>query len=347
MARIITALLYPGQGPSSVFPGMAKEVLVKSPGATKVFYEAGRVLDKDMLSLCLYAPKEELGLTENSQLAALVMSLANAAVLREKGERALGDPRTCLAGNSVGIWAAVLEAQAISFEHTFQCVQERARLMTEAARERPGKMMVGLHREDIDIAAVEAMCTDKVRITNYNSPNQFLLGGPADLVGEVARAIQQEGLVARFIPFLSEGAWHSFCMEPVEEPFVEFLKGIPIKDPNHAIIGNQGQLITTADALREELGHGPVRPVVWRRKYDAREDGVIPTLQSMGVTRYLEVGAGEVLIDMLPSSSHKRRKIAGIVAVGILAVGGATSGVVLVKRQRRRMQRRQEKDQES
>jgi len=341
--RRITACLCPGQGHNSVFAGMAR-ALLHSSGAMKVFYEIGLVIGKDVLFLCLHASKEELSLTINSQLAAFAMSLANAAMLREKGERAFGDSRTIWGGHSVGIWAAAVEAGAVSFEHGCLSVQERARLMTEAARERPGKMLVGLSREDIDIEAVEAICTDKVRISNYNTPKQFLLGGPTDLIDQIAETIKRERLISRFIPFPSEGAWHSWCMEWMEKAFMDFLEMVPIGDPEHTMIGNQGQVITTADALREEVEHGPLRPVIWRRKSHGAENGVIATLQSMGVTRYVEVGAGEVLTNMLPSSLHKGRKIAGGVAVGLLAIASST---VFVQRQRsKRTQRRQEESEE-
>ena len=48
-----TALLFPGQGKGSVFPGMGKKLL-KSPGAREVFYGMGKALNVDVLSLCVY-----------------------------------------------------------------------------------------------------------------------------------------------------------------------------------------------------------------------------------------------------------------------------------------------------
>lgn len=183
-------------------------------------------------------------------------------------------------------------------------------------------MVVVLSRRPLDIEAIEGLCNSisGAVITNYNSPTQIIVGGFINAVDKVTAEIEEKHL-GRLFPLATEGAYHSPCMEQAEGFFGEFVDGIEIKDPSRPFIGNQGQSLRTADDIREEFVRGIARPVVWwKRSNRGGDSGVIPELVSKGVERFIEVGPGEVLRNLLPRDSHSKRKLVGGIAVASIAL---------------------------
>ena len=85
-AMVKTAFIFPGQG--SQYPGMGRELAEGFASARAVFAEADATLGFRISKLCFEGPEEALQLTANTQPAILAVSVAAAAVLREKGIRA-------------------------------------------------------------------------------------------------------------------------------------------------------------------------------------------------------------------------------------------------------------------
>jgi [acyl-carrier-protein] S-malonyltransferase len=330
-----TALLFPGQGKGSVFPGMGKKVL-KSAQGRQIFHEMGRVLNMDILSLCVYESEETLQRTDNSQIASLATSLGHMEILRERGMKALDDPETVCAGNSIGELAAGVFAGAVRCEDSFLVVQARGAAMHQACLESPSKMLVGLNRDPICVEDIEKICkgSDGVTITNYNSATQIVIGGPIAETDKIAAELEGLGLIRKFVDLKAAGAYHNKqCMEIALEVFGETLKQIEILEPERVIVSNQGKQITSAKAFRQELEQGIVRPVLWyRRSKNGKESGVVPMLQACGVQRCLEVGAGDVLTKLI--GTPFKRKIAGAIGGALLlgTVVGSAATYVAVRR---------------
>ena len=68
------AFVFPGQGSQSV--GMGKTLYEASPALREVYEEASAVLGYDVAALCFNGPAETLNLTEHTQPALLVSSIA-------------------------------------------------------------------------------------------------------------------------------------------------------------------------------------------------------------------------------------------------------------------------------
>ena len=69
-----TAMLFTGQG--SQFPGMGLALAEAYPVARETFEEADEVLGEKISQLCFEGPEDQLALTENTQPATLVVSMA-------------------------------------------------------------------------------------------------------------------------------------------------------------------------------------------------------------------------------------------------------------------------------
>ena len=92
-----TAFIFPGQG--AQFPGMGKSYFDAYSEAKLIFEEADDILKRNLTKLLFEGSAEELTLTNNSQVAIFVTSIAMLQTLKQK-------PDVC-AGLSLGEYSAI------------------------------------------------------------------------------------------------------------------------------------------------------------------------------------------------------------------------------------------------
>lgn len=303
------AYLFPGQGQGSVKVGMGKDLYWQSEQARYIFSEANVWFKKGILtSVCFYGPEAKLMKTAWSQPASLTVNLAYVAAkndLEKQGESFAfiqkGDQPDFLAGHSVGYLAALVYAGVIDFRTAMMIVQKRADLMEKACELNPGKMIVLLNP---DIVEVERICKIYgIGIGLYNSETQIVLSGKVQATEEAAREIIGCKFAKRAALLQTEGAFHSECMRPAVDPFEKFLTDIPFANPRIPIIGNsRAQIITRALEAKQELIDQLCLPVLWQQSMEA--------LRREGVDTFIEMGEGEVI-----SNNLKRGLIGAGVAV--------------------------------
>ena len=162
------AFTFPGQGSQRSGMGHA---WVEHP-SWEVAAEASDIAGRDLTSLLLDAPMEELTRTANAQLATFVMSL----VVLDAVERLGLFPAAC-AGHSLGEYTALVASGALSLSDGTQLVIERGDAMQAAADERPGTMaaLIGIADDDAEAACQRA--EDEVWVANYNAPGQVVIAG--------------------------------------------------------------------------------------------------------------------------------------------------------------------------
>ncbi len=290
------AFLFPGQGQGSIKVGMGKDIYEHSEQAWIIFSEADTYLKRRFSRICFFGPKEKLLKTKNAQLASLVVNLAYAAALSELEKDGVdlefvpkGVRPDYLAGHSVGYTAALVYAGVITFHQALDIVGRRGDLMTEACGLNPGRMIVLINPK---ISEVESICRRYKLGGNFNSETQTVLSGPVEAIAEAEQMIIEQKIARKILPLHTEGGFHSECMRPAVKPFREFLESFLFQDPKIPIIGNsQAQIITTADEAKKESVEHLCLPVLWRESMEV--------LKKKGVTRFIEMGHGEVLSDNL------------------------------------------------
>src|SRR5262249_18609245 len=125
------AFCFPGQG--SYEAGMGRDIAEAVPSAMDVYRRGSEASGLDLAHLCFHAEPEELLDTPVQQPALVATSLAMLAALQERGVKA-----DFVIGHSVGEFAALAAAEAMSVEEAIGLVRERGLAMAEAAAKNPG-----------------------------------------------------------------------------------------------------------------------------------------------------------------------------------------------------------------
>ncbi|MFA7084478.1 MAG: ACP S-malonyltransferase [Arcobacteraceae bacterium] len=172
------AFIFPGQGSQSV--GMGKDFFENSPIAKEMISKATQRLGVDFEEL-LFTENDNLGKTEFTQPAILLVSCIAAAVFKEKCNIS---PLFVL-GHSLGEFSALVESGAINYLDAIELVHKRGLFMTEACANGGAGMMalVGLDDESVEKVCEEQRTIGKrVWAANYNMDGQIVLAGvKADL----------------------------------------------------------------------------------------------------------------------------------------------------------------------
>ena len=302
------AFLFPGQGAQAV--GMGANAYAGSPAARAVFDEADAALETPLSRLILEGPAEELTRTENAQPAMLCVS---AALLRAAEERLGGAmPRPAfVAGHSVGEYAALVAAGALSLADGLRLVRTRGELMQAACDETPSGMaaLIGLALEP----ALRACEGTGAQVANVNSAEQTVIGGPNAAL-EQAIANAKEAGARRAIPLDVAGAFHTEAMRPAQGAMDAALERAAIAAPSAPVVANAtAQPLSDPEELRGELSAQLCGCVRWMQS--------VEYIASAGVTRFIEFGPGKTLTGLAKriAPNASALAVADLDAIGALA----------------------------
>jgi [acyl-carrier-protein] S-malonyltransferase len=276
------AFCFPGQGSLEV--GMGREIAEAVPAAMEVYRRGSEASGLDLVRLCFEAPEEELVQTEVQQPALVATSLAVLAALQADGY----EP-DFVVGHSVGEFAALAAAQAISTDDAIALVRERGLAMAEAARENPGSMAAILGLED---EVVEGLCARIANVwpANYNCPGQIVISGQSLSVDECCSVATLEG-ARRTVKLRVSGAFHSPLVERAAERLRPAIDRVKFNDPIAPFVSTVTAKIEPAQKMASLLVDQLTAPV--RFTQAARE------LMREGVKVFVEVGPGNVLTGLL------------------------------------------------
>ncbi|NUS60038.1 MAG: ACP S-malonyltransferase, partial [Lysobacter sp.] len=169
------AFVFPGQGSQSV--GMLADLAGADAVVRAAFDEASEGAGADLWSLSQQGPEEQLNKTEFTQPALLAAGVATWRAWQARG----GAQPALFAGHSLGEYAALVAAGALSLHDGAKLVRLRGQLMQDAAPAGTGAMAAVLGAEDqlvLDVCK-EASGDDIVVPANFNSPGQIVIGGHA------------------------------------------------------------------------------------------------------------------------------------------------------------------------
>ena len=276
------AFCFPGQG--SYEQGMGRDIAEAVPAARAVFERGSAASGLDLERLCFHAEPEELLDTAVQQPALVATSLAMLAALQERGVKA-----DFVIGHSVGEFAALAAAEAMSVEEAIALVRERGLAMAEAARRRPGSMAAILGLDD---PVVERLCQEIAGVwpANYNCPGQVVVSGENPSVDECCEQAQDEG-ARRTVKLRVSGAFHSPLVEHAAERLKPAIERIKFHEPTAPFMSTVSARIEPAQRLGTLLVDQLTAPVKFTQAAGELARG--------GVKTFVEVGPGNVLSGLL------------------------------------------------
>lgn len=283
----MTAFVFPGQG--SQYAGMGKDLAENFPQARHAFEEANDALGMDLAKLCFDGPEEDLKLTANTQPAIVTTSIAALRVMQEEA----GLVPDYVAGHSLGEYAALVCAGALSFEDAVRTVRQRGNFMQDAVPVGVGTMaaIIGLDAQVVDEVCDEVAQQEVVAPANYNSPGQIVIAGHIAAV-ERAMALAKERGAKRALPLPVSAPFHCRLMEPAARQLEAVLGEVSVSDLTCPVISNVEAIPNRkADAVRDLLVKQVYSPVRWEES--------VRTMTAQGVDRFIEIGPGKVLSGLI------------------------------------------------
>lgn len=273
-----TAFIFSGQG--AQYPGMFKDLYEREACVREVFQCADDVLGRSITRLCFAGSQEELNLTHNTQPCVLAADLAAGAILKKHG--IMPD---CVAGFSLGEYAALVSAGVLNMSQAFEIVQQRADAMQAAVPIGKGTMAAVIGTEPANVEALCASITEYyVAPANYNSPLQTVIAGTAEGIDAAMRAAEEKGMRAMRLAVSVPS--HCKLMESVAEILKNVLKNYKLSAPVLPIYMNAiGREVS--EGIAELLVEQVVRPVRWT--------DTICGMRAAGVNTLIECGPGRTL----------------------------------------------------
>jgi [acyl-carrier-protein] S-malonyltransferase len=284
-----TAFVFPGQGSQIV--GMGRDLAKQYPAAKEIFERANQILGFALSALMWDGPGAGLNDTINTQPALYVHSYAAFRVLT------LLFPEfkaSAFAGHSLGELSALSAAGALPFEAGLALVRKRGELMKRAGDEHPGGMAAIL---GLDIAALERVCAaassgaEVVQVANDNCPGQVVISGAKAAVERALEGARAAG-AKRAIPLAVSIAAHSPLMQSIQDEWNQAVAQAGLIDAEVPVIGNVGARVIKSRAdLQKDIQMQMQSRVRWT--------ATIQLLTGQGITTFVEVGTGNVLLGLI------------------------------------------------
>ena len=279
-------LVFPGQGSQSV--GMGKALFAVDPGIKTLYEEASSILGYDIAALCFEGPAERLNLTEYTQPALLVSSMAALYAFKP-----LGISPVAVAGHSLGEYSALVAAEGMTYREAVEIVQKRGRYMAEAVPPGTGLVaaLLGLAANVVKEVCLEASSVGVVAAANFNSPGQIVIAGEKAAVERAIELAKGKGC-KKAIPLPVSVPVHTPLMQKAADRLAEDLAAINWSDLKMPLVNNaQARAINKACDIQVSLVQQLPSSVLW-------EDSV-KVMAEMGVKTFVEVGPGTVLSGLI------------------------------------------------
>jgi amino acid adenylation domain-containing protein len=305
--------MFPGQG--AQYPGMGAE-LYRSEQVFRAEVDHCVEFLRPLIGLDLrtlmFPPQgaekdaaERLTQTQFTQPALFIIEYALAKLWMSWGVKP-----AAMIGHSVGEYVAGCLAGVFTLEDALTLVARRAAIV----QEQPGGSMLGVRLGEQE---VRPFLNGTLAIAAINSPNLCVVAGPRDAVRALEGQLASRSVVAKHLH--TSHAFHSKMMEPVIQPFTEFLRQFKLAEPSIPYVSNvTGEWITAEQATSPEYWAGHVRQTV------RFADGIGELLKDPRRV-FLEVGPGHTLSTLArqhPLKSNEQVILASLPLAGVEELRG-------------------------
>ena len=286
------AFIFPGQGSQAV--GMGQELAQAFASAREVFQEVDDALEQKLFALMRDGPEDQLTLTENAQPALMAVSMAVMRTLEKEFGVGVGKA-AFVAGHSLGEYSALAATGAISLPDTARLLKLRGQAMQRAVPVGEGAMasLIG-PKADVALAEAAAKAGSAVGVcvvANDNNQGNVVISGDKAAVDLAIEKAKELG--ARAILLNVSAPFHCPLMQPAADEMARALAEATVIAPKAPVVANiTAQPTNDPETLRRLLVEQVTGRVRWR-------ESMTWMVETGGVTRFAEAGAGKVLSGMV------------------------------------------------
>jgi len=246
----------------------------------------GDVTDDTFDPARITAPRGDLGSTLQAHYACFVEDVAMSEWLEERFPAP-----AAVAGYSMGLFPALVRAEAVSFEDGFRVMEGVCRAAHDHAEGTAYATGAVLGLPDERVEAEAERTGGAVEVTDVYAPGTVLVAGPAAAVEAfLERSLAQGAAETKLIPVTAP--FHSTALRPLEGSIEALVRPLAVSAPRCPIVSaGTRRVLTDAEGVREELTRNVSRPMAWLATVEA--------LLAMGVALFLEAGTSRRLSRMI------------------------------------------------
>ncbi|MCH9662223.1 MAG: ACP S-malonyltransferase [Gammaproteobacteria bacterium] len=278
--------MFPGQG--SQFVGMGRDLYDADADVRALYAEANEALGYDLQQICFEGPEDMLRLTQHTQPAILLHSIAVWTVLKKRGVVA-----DLLAGHSLGEYSALVAAGVLAFADAIRLVHQRGTFMQQAVPAGQGSMaaLMGIARADVDALCVEFAGDGVLQPANYNSSDQIVIAGNTALVHAAVEAAKDRKM-GRTVLLNVSAPFHCALLQPAAMELDAVLASVIYGSFAIPVISNvTAELHLSSEGVRDLLVQQVTASVRW--------DESVRYAIAQGCDAVLEAGPGKVLSTLM------------------------------------------------
>lgn len=263
---------------------MGKDLYELYPKARNIYENANDILGERFSDTLFHATEEQLMDTRYTQVAIFVYEVA----LAFSQDEVKAD---CVAGHSLGEYAALVIAGVLSFEETLAFIKTRGQVFYEAFKKRPSSMgaVIGLSDEQVldVLKRVGDEDGDSLYIANYNGPGQLVITGARGSIKKACKILKEMGAKrAMILPM--NGVGHSPNSAEEGELLGAELKKLNFKDAQIPVYQDaDGLPHSDAQEILDNQIKLMTHPVQWTK--------IVNRMEKDGVTHFYEVGTDDTL----------------------------------------------------
>ena len=278
----MNAFLFPGQGCQK--EGMGKDLYEHFPKAREIFEQANDILGERFSDILFSATEEFLMDTRYTQPAIFIYEVAAAFAQNDVKP-------DCVAGHSLGEYAALVVSGALTFEETLPFIKFRGEVFHEAFQRHPSAMgaIIGIADEQVQsvLQQVGEEDGEHLYIANYNGPGQLVVTGARGSIKKACKIFKGMG-AKRALVLPMKGVGHSPNSAEEGEILAAELKKLHFHTPNIPVYQDvDGEPHTSPDELLENQIKLMTYPVQWTK--------ITFNMVANGVNEFYEVGTDDTL----------------------------------------------------
>ncbi len=276
------AFLFPGQGCQK--EGMGKDLYAQFPKAKELFERANDILG-ERFSDTLFSASEELLMDTRYTQPAIFIYEVVAAMAQDDVKP------DCVAGHSLGEYAAMVVAGSLTFEETLPFIKTRGLVFHEAFQKHPSAMgaIIGVPDGQVQQVLKEVGEEDgeNLYIANYNGPGQLVITGARQSIKKACKILKDMG-AKRALVLPMKGVGHSPNSAEEGKILAEELKKLNFKTPHIPIYQDaDGLPHTDPKEILENQIKLMTYPVLWT--------DITFNMVKKGVTEFYECGTDDTL----------------------------------------------------